>query len=185
MEPTKKTFLACTEAILYMQLVNNHTKWMATCEFYEKEEDYGAPIPDQNKGKNHPHYDERMYIAQFTSRNGGQQRFGTVSEDGINCYKVMMQAIKDEKKARKADMIAKEREIQGYLRDKDGITAKAPVKTLKRPDGTRVRADRPPKRARKSKITLDDDEDAEEDDDATVTDDGENGKKDQQEEEEN
>lgn len=96
-EPTKPMFPPSTEAFCFIIFDNNAAKWAANIELY-KSTNFSQHLPARKpkpKGQTRdpdPHHD-----AKYTDVDGGQQQYGTFSEEGLSTFNEMRLAIQGDR----------------------------------------------------------------------------------------
>lgn len=134
---------------------NNEGRWGETVKYYEEENDWGCELRKQRKlesGKVDP--DDPLFKAKFTSRHGGQQRYGSFSLEGVKTYKSYCHDVRTYRRDNAEEFLANEIAIHAKLREMHGVKGDAPPKKTKKTSSGRARVEKPNKRRRKEIVTF-------------------------------
>ena len=142
---SEKLWTSGIEAFIYILIVSNYTKWEAMGKYYEQHNDYERPLPEApGKDDDGNKLPDIYRTALYTTQDGGQQKFGTFSKEGVKAFV----AIKKELHAQRVDddekeaMLAKEKSFLELLRKEHNKTGKTHADESK-PSKKRKQGDAP------------------------------------------
>ena len=96
-------FTASHEAIVMITLDSNMDKWTATYNYYKEQGSYTAKVPDPppKDADGNPQPDPYRDV-KYTTTAGGQQKYGSFNDEGINRFFELTKRIRDNRKNQSA-----------------------------------------------------------------------------------